>query len=57
MGLLCSSNYGTRYFQDFKWEEAVEVLNNMYGNDRSISDCKQRITWQKIQEAYSQKKI
>ena len=57
MGLLCGINYGTRYFQDFEWEEAVEGLNNMYGNNRSISACKQRVTWQKIQEAYRQKKI
>ena len=57
MGLLCSYNYSKRNFQDFEWDEAVSDLNIMFGNNRSVSACKQRFTLEKIQEAYWNKLI
>ena len=57
MGLLCSYNYSKRNFQDFEWDEAVSDVNSMFGNNRSVSACKQRFTFEKIQLAYRNKLI
>ncbi len=57
MGLLCSNNYFCKNFANFEWTEAVDDLNRLYGNHRSIAVCKSQITQQKIREAISQKLI
>ena len=57
MDLLCSYNYSKRNFQDFEWDETVSDPNRIFGNNRSVSACKQRFTLDKIQEAYWNKII
>lgn len=57
MGLLCSINYPSTNLQRFKWDEAVSDLNKIYGNSRTIAECKLKITQEKINSAIQQNLI